>query len=72
MITLPNGDVLSLGDQCRALVDSDNPSKWTGGRRWRKAIIVEILKGGGVDRAVVEVKNGNRFFVGRYNLEKAP
>lgn len=63
-ITLLDGTQLKAGDAVMALV----PGKFQTSakeRRWKRTVIREVLKGGGVDRAVVD----HYGILSRYNLK---
>jgi hypothetical protein len=60
-ITLLDGTVLRLGDECRV---QQRPHG-----QWRVAHVVEIAQGTGVDRAFVELRNGVKIGpISRYRL----
>lgn len=61
-VTLLSGAVLGVGDRCLALIY----------QRWRRAIVCEIAQGTGVERAWVNLSNGEKFGpISRYYLRSA-
>jgi hypothetical protein len=68
IVDIPGVGPIAIGGLCLALVESGNSSKYTGGRRWKRATLIRPCGGGFYYD--VKLLDGTVETVSMYNIDR--